>query len=257
MLLLYSELQMLKARYPDRQVRCTAARNVRVSQVLQHLGVYASLGYITALEPDREDVTQWKKCHADWVDVAEAGKMIEAYESYLAFTRSQSSMMFRGISEAITNVKNHAYSKSRRDGLEGESVRNWWMFSRESVDSLYLGVCDLGIGIPRSLPPMYPKELIAQAMTVASLGKRPHDGAMIAAAMELSRSRMLEANRGKGFRDMLNLANNVANSTFWVFSNRGLYRYRNGHEKVLNFRDSILGTIVIWRLPFGSSAHGE
>lgn len=249
MLLLYSELHMLAERFPNQPLRCVPSNTRRVSQVLQHLGIYKKLGYSSGLTIDREDVNQWQTCHSDWVDVEQAGQMIEGYESYMAFTREQSKLMFRGVSEAITNVKNHAYSRRRKDGLHGDEKQNWWMFCRESDDALYLCVCDLGIGIPRSLPPAYTREVMARVLSEASGGRKPHDGTMIAAAVELSRSRTLLANRGKGFRDMLSLAEGMPGSQFTVLSNRGLYMYKHGRQKTMNFRDSILGTIVIWRLP--------
>ncbi len=61
--------------------------------------------------------------------------------------------LYDGIVEAMTNANHHAYEQIRDDGLRHEDLqKEWWMFSQVRENRLSVSFCDLGIGIPRSLP---------------------------------------------------------------------------------------------------------
>jgi anti-sigma regulatory factor (Ser/Thr protein kinase) len=215
--------------------------------VLEHLGIYKMLGYESAIIPTREDVVRWRHCHATSTVLDEAGALIEMSQQ---LDRQVSKRLFGGLSEAVANVADHAYIGVRKDGIRTDAAKTWWMFCREMDDSLAVCVCDLGVGIPGSLPLKYPAELIREFVDKVSKGRRPHDGRLIQSAMALARSRTNEDHRGKGFRDMRSVVDATPGATLHVFSNRGMLRYKSGREKARAYQDSILGTVVIWSLPF-------
>ncbi len=76
---------------------------------------------------------------------------------------------------------------------------------------------------------------------------------MIGAAVELGRSRLQEANRGKGLQDVLAVIDEAGEGLLRVYSNRGCYSYlvKGGSmkEDYKDFGDSILGTIIQWSIP--------
>jgi hypothetical protein len=129
----------------------------------------------------------------------------------------------------------------------------WWMFSREDKERLYIAVCDLGIGIPRSLPKVHTAERVTEAISRIFKDKRPTDGRMINAALRMGRSRTDQGNRGLGFTDILQVINQIDRSALVIYSNRGSLTYKADQQrpsiKTRTFKNSILGTILVWSFP--------
>ena len=244
MLLFYSELARLKALYPHAQWSCLPSRDGTVSQVLKFLGIYEMLGYESAVIPARQDVVTWRHTSDTLVDGQKSGQLLEMYKG---LTLDETRHMFRGVAEATTNVVHHAYIAARKDGLHCPDEKRWWMFCRESDDNLYVAVCDLGVGIPGSLPVRFDGELIAKFLS--DLGGKSHDGKMIQAAIEIARTRTDRSGRGKGLGDLKRVVDEVPGTRLYIFSNRGLVEYWGGKETVRNFTHSILGTMIVWILP--------
>jgi hypothetical protein len=246
-LLFFSELNRLVALYPGAKYVCRPSRDDVVNQVLKHLGIYSMLGFASEVVPQRHDVVRWAKATSSAIEGDKVGKVIDAYGTLLA---KKSQYVFRAVGEAMTNVVNHAYVKRRFDRMPRPVEGNWWLFCREDKDRLYVAVCDLGIGIPRSLPIKYSTEAILRTLGELSGGKKfASDAMMIQASMELKRTRTSTAGRGLGLNDMRRLVDEVDGSTMFLFSNRGLVRYKSGKFERQNFKTSILGTLAVWVVP--------
>lgn len=261
MLLLYAELTRLIEAFPNRDLTCRPSRNAKVSHVLEHLGVYGLLNYTSPERPEGDDVVSWRAIRAKDVNVEEAGQLIQDQNS---LSPGETSVLFRSVSEAVTNVSHHSHLAQRRDGLNLPEAMEWWMFSREDESRLYIVVCDLGIGIPRSLPKVHTMEKVLEAVAKIFGDRRPTDGRMIHAALRLSRTRTNEANRGLGFTDILQVVNRVHGSVLMVYSNRGVLEYKAARSdaivpiptiKTKTFKNSILGTILVWSFPLGGGKH--
>lgn len=254
-LLFFAELTRLIEGFPAKARRCIPAIDVTVNGVLQHLGLYALLGHESARVPEGRDVVNWRVARAPNVDGERAGEALLAME----MSSERTSDLFRGVTEAITNVSNHAHIASRKDGLHLPIKKEWWMFCREDDDSLYVAVCDLGIGIPRSLPRVHASEVLADALSRMFGNRRPTDGRMIKAALRLRRTRTEQRYRGKGFTDILSVANRSEGSALRIYSNRGRVSYSADTLipviRDRTFKYSILGTIIVWVFPLKGKGH--
>jgi hypothetical protein len=200
--------------------------------------------------PSRPDVVNWKAASSEVVDGTKVGELIEtSLDGVLA------QQAFRGASEAMINSVNHAYQAPRKDGLPEPPNKKWWMFCRQDQETnrLFIAVCDLGIGIPRSLPLKYTKEVVDKALQYLSAGKRQTDSRLIQAAMEISRTRTNRKGRGLGLHNLKRIIDDAGVGVLYIFSNAGLIQYQANSYKRQNFKSSILGTVVVWSIPLGDT----
>ena len=249
-LLFFCELQRLVDMYSSVSLRCLPAKDDVVNQVLTHLGVYDLCGLEVDVVPNRADVVGWKTASSEIVDGDKVGKLIEAsLDGVLA------QQAFRGASEAMINSVNHAYEESRKDGLSDPVSKKWWMFCRQDIEAnrLVIAVCDLGIGIPRSLPLKHTKERVQAALNFLSSGRRHTDARLIQAAMEISRTRTGKQGRGLGLHNLKRLIDVAGAGALYIFSNGGMVRYQSNTHVRQNFKNSILGTVVVWSVPLGTA----
>lgn len=246
-LLFYSEIQRIKDLFPATKFYCQESKSDRVNQVLQHLGIFKMLGHNSTVEPRRPDVVSWRHARSDEVDCTGAGQIIEAYDS---LSKPTTKLLFKAASEAVTNAVMHAYSGPRKDGLAEPTTKNWWMFCREDDNKFYMAVCDLGVGIPRTLTVKNAPEVIEKILESLSFGARPSDAQMILGAMEYARTRTRLPQQGKGLMDLRRIIEEQGAGRLYVFSNRGCISYDpvNGY-RATGFRKSIRGTIIVWSLP--------
>lgn len=251
-LLFYSELSRLRDMYPATVFLCTPSKSGRVNQVLQHLGIFALLSYRSSVIPQRSDVVTWRTASSKHFDSDVIGELIEAYPSLVG---PRGGHLFRSASEAMGNAVRHAYLESREDGLPDPAEKKWWMFMREDENEMTVAICDLGIGIPRSLPIKYAEEVIqrAKARVAAAFGMPTRrgkvDAHMIHAAMEIDRTRTNVAGRGKGLTDLRRIVDEVKGGRLVLISNRGRLVYSNGVFSKHGFERSIKGTLVLWTIP--------
>jgi hypothetical protein len=109
--------------------------------------------------------------------------------------------------------------------------------------------CDLGVGIPVTLPKRYPMEIILNYLSILP-GIRPNDGQMIRAGMEIGRSQTLKINRGKGLNDLRRIIDDAGEGELHIFSGRGCYRYSPGKvDEVENLKRTVGGTLIKWTIP--------
>ncbi len=165
--------------------------------------------------------------------------------------------LLSAMQEAITNAVHHAYIQPRGDGIRTE--KDWWLFSEYNEEGVvYLSVCDLGVGIRRTLPIIgrwasYAVEAILQRLGAdTSL-----DAKYIKAAIELGATRTGKDNRGKGLHEMLELVKSAGSGGLRIFSDRGIFTHSgsSGVEKILDHEMSIMGTLIQWT--FNAKALGS
>lgn len=159
------------------------------------------------------------------------------------------SRLYRALTEAMINVGQHAYPKS---SIKAHPVRNrWWLAGQvnKRKKELLITFCDLGVGIPETLPKIYTWERIRAALSLLP-GIRPNDGQMIKAAMTIGRSRTREEHRGRGLNDLRSLIDQADAGELYIFSSKGRYRYRaGGDEEAFNSNISVNGTLIKWCVP--------
>lgn len=223
-------------------VRCIPPRHIKVSQVLKQIGVYELLGYKKAIKPSFNDVVHWRYACGHQVEGEKYENILGDYDGKVA--ESLLGSLFRGITEAMTNCHHHAYIKPRPDGIEDEpSMKRWWMFSQEQAGYLTVAFCDLGVGIPETLPVTRPgvwKKLL-------SLGKAGSDSWAIKQAIDDSITRTKKHYRGKGLRQLLEAAKENE-GLLRIFSNRGCYTFQEVKESTRDYSESIMGTLILWKV---------
>lgn len=121
----------------------------------------------------------------------------------------------------------------------------WWMFMQVKDNKLSLLVCDLGIGIPNSLPSNNSFWLHDFVRVVPEF----RDSAAIKFAAEHGSTSTNLSNRGKGLKKMRKIVDEIPNTSLRIFSNKG--RFDAGAKIEILERDyqiSIKGTMIIWTI---------
>lgn len=220
-----------------------------VRRMLQEMGLFEllSVGNPPLTEPGPKD-PRLIRFRSDDRAVGDHAIELRKQLEHLAGPIGSRSQLFRGLSEAMTNVLRHAYPK---DGKYELSVlpNRWWMSG--SVDpgtrTLRAMFFDQGVGIPSTLPRTKGIELLRGFM--ADLGLIDDDASRIKAAMQMGRSRTGRPHRGKGLPDMCDLIDSVQRGSLRIVSGKGEYIYNgSGLEQLQTHKRSIGGTLIQWEI---------
>lgn len=200
-LLFFSEVLYLKEKPGVTAIlRYKPPINERASDVLHQIGFHVLCGgnATSGLTTNDEDVVHWRFAQGSIVDNSLCAPAIEQYEGQLAAPLMEG--LFRGLGEAMTNTSHHAYLETRKDNLNYKPpTKNWWMFSQSKDEYLSVVFCDLGIGIPRTLPLTMPEIL----KRLVRLKKPIKDSECIKKAVQHGLSRTKQPERGKGLGDIV------------------------------------------------------
>ncbi|MGH7012561.1 MAG: hypothetical protein ACREEL_00125 [Stellaceae bacterium] len=156
--------------------------------------------------------------------------------------------LFRGVTEAMTNVHKHAYHGPFEDHtpiLPDE----WWIgggydIARKSLRAL---VFDQGVGIPNTLPRRFPLQSIVDF--IKRRGWTDRDSTRIAAAMDLGATRTGNPYQGRGLPDLRRLANSARQARLRILSRCGEYIYCAGQpEQLVDYETLLGGTLIQWEI---------
>jgi len=243
-LLFLAELRRMMRHTKGRHsIRCVLPSNDKVCQVFEQIGLWNLLGVKSPAVPKDDDVVHWRFAHGHQVEGQRYEDVLSDFDGEIAPDIQES--LFKGITEAMTNVINHAYLLERQDGCGLEHEKEWWMFSQLKDDLLIVVFCDLGAGIPRTLP-LQRKELWAKL----TRNGRASDSSAIENAVKDSTSRTGLHHRGKGLNQIYSTATENPGSEVAVFSNFGAFgRSKTGKVVRINYDGSIMGTLIHWNIP--------
>ena len=243
-LLVHAELDRISRLVRDRRrIRCKPAiANSRSDQALKQVGMYDLVGHLYDDIPITDQtVVHWR--HATGVKAegeegwSVIGDLPEASEGPL----------YKGITEALTNAVHHAYQANRKGGNNIQGDKRWWMFSQEIDGLLTVVFCDLGIGIPKSLPL---KKDIALLEMLKKIRGNKADAAAIRIATQLGKTSTFEDHRGKGLPQILDAVRKAEHGICNIYSNRGQYGVASDGRVIENqYTTSIYGTLIEWRVP--------
>jgi len=240
----YAELtRLIEYRHNSVKIRCTAPANDRASQVLEQIGIYKLCSHRSHGTPTLQDVVHWRVARGHLVDNTICAPEIEVFEGELATPLVDG--LLGGLAEAMANAVHHAYESVRNDGLNYVDVRDWWMFSQKKDGYLSVVFCDLGVGIPATLPIKRPW-VIEQ---MVKLGFKVNDANCIKGAIDEGRSQTGLPGRGHGLGNIIDVVEKVHDGMAIVSSNRGYYSLKEGKASLNNYRDSLMGTLIYWRVP--------
>lgn len=171
----------------------------------------------------------------------------ESIEREIKGAMSASHYFFIGLSEAITNAVQHAYTSNQ--------PREWWWASAsydKSTRELIVLCYDRGQTIPKTLPFSEFKEAIATVMSRLGLRKNI-DSDLIEAALRHRRTITKKSHRGHGLRQLMYFVDEVEKGALRVYSRRGLVEYTKsesgeGNYKKKNLNDEFKGTLIEWQI---------
>ncbi len=227
-------------------IKCIRPRSKKIDQVLQQIGIYELLGQKQSITLDHDDVIHWRFARGSEVNGEKYEQILGHYDGDISENLQEG--LYVGLTEAMANSHDHAYLKVRNDGLSfDDKEKQWWMFSQEKDNKLSVVFCDLGVGIPETLP-------ITQKNLYESLVERfggvLKDDAAIKEAVTYSKSRTEASYRGKGLAQITKLIHTFGSkSNLFIYSNRGLFMKLDGKVSTMNYKTSIMGTLICWQVP--------
>lgn len=239
-ILFFAELSRLIESTRSLMIRGSLPRSNKAAQVHQQIGLSRLLKTKNKTECLDGDVVNWRSARGQ-------GAVGEKYDEIMGYydgriTESLQSELYTGITEAMTNAHQHAYIDQRGDGITTPpTYRPWWMFSQEKDGKLSVVFCDLGIGIPSSLPRTRPR--------LWHLMRNMTQGRQIEGAVRESQTRTKKQHRGKGLRQIIQTISSCEGGKAIILSNKGWYSMKAGKRDSGDFADSIMGTVIYWQMP--------
>lgn len=254
-LLMLAEIDRIVRSLGDRcRLTCGYPRDKTVEKVFQQIGLFSILGKPHRLRVTEEDTTvaNWRYASDISVNQQSADALMKTIQAQLPEGYKK---LVSGVGEAMDNAVHHAYLRPRGDKLSGTASadeRRWWVFAEVLDEWLHVAFCDLGLGIPVTLPEKWAEQIEdIVKLTMLSHGKR--DRNMIKRSLELGRTRTEQDHRGKGMRRNILKAAEDLGGRLSVYSNMGAvgidfstapHTYKDGA-----YTESILGTVIQWAIP--------
>lgn len=272
-LYLLAELETLTLINPDITFRIIPSDEKIVNQVLEQTGILKLLKQSLKFDSEfDESVKYWNYSSGYNSEIDSADSMLDDFDEILSEDTSKN--IFTSLTEALTNCHHHAYEEKRIQ-TEIRSIKKWWLFSQEREGVLTVCVCDLGIGIPRSLTRNTPnvKEdwfTRLKGFITDNKGKYDRDSAAIKAAIEIGNTRTNLPNRGKGLNQIINKINTMCDhkASIAIYSNKGSYIINRGFVTdlpttdiidgiAIPYTESIEGTVIVWQIPLDKQNQDE
>ncbi len=245
-LLFTAELRRLFMHFPSvaRSVRCNLSHQSKVNQVLKQIGLLTVLRKSSVrVKPRDSDVVHWRFAQGNKVEGIKFDEVLAGLT-----TRIEDQIqteLYEGFIEAMNNVMHHAYIGIREDGLNLQDNNDWWMFSQLRDNAITVVFCDLGIGIPKTLP-VKKKALWRRLIAL----NRTSDADAIEYALQDSVTRTRQKGRGRGLTQLVDVVRQTTNGRVRIYSNQGIVDFRVGSSQTRkNYNDSICGTLIQWTIP--------
>lgn len=174
----------------------------------------------------------------------------EVLQDVAELSKAGLSHVYRGVTEAMNNVTDHAYSLPSE--LESPVLNGqWWVagYRDRETQTIVFIMYDQGVGIPATIDKFH-KSRVDQILRDLGLGKADKD--LIHAAMQLQRSSTGTHGRGYGLMDMRRLIDASTQGVLEILSRRGAYQYSNrygvGREDCWDLPAPLGGTLIHWEI---------
>lgn len=230
-------------------IRGTLPKDPVTAQVFQQTGLSDILGIKTQTTITHKDVKYWHHVSGSLIEGDKAGHLIKELAEKYGLNEEATANLYNGVTEAITNTIMHAYHEGSEESLIDST--KWWLFTGIKDDMLHFIVCDIGMGIPRSLQDERKHQgiidLVKKTLTHGGHSK------LIEFAMESGRSKTRKAHRGLGMAELKKFITSIGQGRLVIMSSRGVcsYQAQDGqlNLKTRNHRTSIMGTTIGWSVP--------
>jgi len=213
-----------------------------VDSVMNKIGIYTALGKQKREMRQLPLVDCWEATRGSQVASAKVGELLE---KVTLTTGQDHKALYRPLVEAMSNSVEHAYRSDLY--LKEQPAIKWWCFATILNNKLITLVCDLGLGISKTMPKTQSKTFFTNIVDLIGHALKS-DSDFIRASLQLKKSATKLDYRGKGGPDLQSIIEKIPNAKLSVYSNRGSYSYTNrGKAKPETWFDhklSINGTIV-------------
>ncbi len=231
-------------------IRIAPSKKRSVNAVLTQIGVLKLCNQDFHINPEEEEGIVYWRCLSGLVS-----KKLKPEEIFNflkeAINQEPPRVLSKGISEALLNIKHHAY----RENNSG----TWWMLAHknEETKKYLIVVCDVGVGIPISInegSEDYHKDIQAKLFDFfKKIGRKATDSEMIEVSMEVGKSRTGKTYRGKGLPAMKKVVEQFPDQSLMlnIYSNNGCFTQMSNKKKPIltQSNNSIKGTVVTWSIP--------
>ncbi|MEW9796643.1 hypothetical protein [Alteromonas sp. CYL-A6] len=257
----YPKLSFIVAHPPKKPDRVNHENISVVQAVLKQIKFYSLIGVSVPKVKELPNVDCWATAQSEKVDSDLLGAAIQKLEPYGVNTHE----LFRAGVEAMANAAEHAYDKTIRTNRSFPK-KEWWLFTAVLEKKLIVYICDLGHGIPVTMPHTQKadvltkiKSKVTNALGQLGHGKAPVDGDVfqIQASTLVKETRTELGHRGKGGNDIRSFIDNNNRSSLYIFSNKGTWKYKSTPTKKglgigYNNKHSIDGTVIGWSIPLSA-----
>jgi hypothetical protein len=257
-LYLLAEIDRLQRIFSRRTIRSSHPPDRVVHQVFDHIGL-SDLLRVRKLDSDGdlpENVRHWRFISSDLVEASGFDPWLEHIEQHGGVDLKDA--LSKALSEAVTNCGCHAYEQDRLDGLQWTEKR-WWAFYQTLGTTHSVFVCDLGIGIHRSMEQSKSWGFALEKHVKGVFSPSPI-AREIAFAVERQESSTNEQHRGHGLGEVRRVIEERGKGNLVIRSGRGIYTYspeRAAHEvtQLLDLDVDIMATIISWQIVLDPQAH--
>lgn len=257
--LLLATVDRLNTEFPDVEYQVTYPPRVPyvghsnrrvpvVSSVLSQVGFFKLIGVKSPKYRALSNVDCWKVTSGELVESELLGNLLISLPKEIEASKE----LYRPALEAMCNCVEHGYDETFCNS-QNKKYKKWWCLSAVIDGFLVVIVCDLGVGIPYTLPRTQSSSMIQRLSN--KIGKVfTSDSDYIKASLLVKKTRTQEEFRGKGGQDLKTIVENTPFSTLQVHSNKGAYTYKTTEdlskpqEKSYDNKMAINGTITGWSI---------
>jgi len=251
MLLLLAEVHRARLLRGDKSVTGTYPKDERLLKRMCQTGFFDLLGIRSPISSNKTFPMEYIKFKTG--NKLKAKSARELRESLLGDritleTKARNQLQ-RGVTEAMLNALEHAYPYNDARSLPVKD--QWWLTGHyhRPTDKLSVMFCDLGVGIPTTLPRNHSIEIIREVLAILP-GIKPKDGQMILAGMKVGRTSTKKPHRGKGLNDLRQFVDHAGDGELKIYSRAGEYRYRSLNKEDAKTNSVMInGTLIIWTVP--------
>jgi hypothetical protein len=240
-LILISNVDIWLEEFPT-QLTCTYPEVEVVEELFQHIHLLSRFGLSSRKIVTNETVKYWHyHCGRNADSTTYRNLTSAALEGII---HPNKELFADCLNEAVVNTVGHAYEYPIKR-LPNHKNKKWWMLSHIGDNLLFVAIFDCGIGIPGSLrrKPEF-KEYFRL--------RHYNDARLIQAAIGSKMTRTKLPHRGKGLPEMLEFSQNLKKGGLSIWSSSGgvSYNSETSNEMTYRIKQPLLGTLVLWSIPF-------
>lgn len=235
----------------ESKLHLRAPKERRIIELIHKLGVFALFDVPKRIKYTKADVSEWGVVSGVEVEGEKYEGAVEDLRRALAErgrpSQEAAESLYVALVEATANSVEHGY------GAKGAGVSEcakWWFFWRADATGFFFALCDLGIGIPKSVRSKS-SSFLAEVLGASAMSVLSKDGKAIEKAMVLGRSRTKKSYRGRGLPQLLEVIKSLGSGSMRIYSGAGVVRYEADSlatPRVDSEQSSFSGTIVCWHV---------